>query len=221
METPPPDSCSLYLVSPPRIALGEFLPRAEAAFASPIVKAFQLRLKEAGDAEILNAAAALLPLARARGIAFILNDRPDLARQAGADGVHLGQDDMGVAEARAILGNEAVIGVSCHASRHLAMEAAEAGADYVAFGAFYPTKSKPMEKIRKWGVPPLDILTWWSELTTIPCVAIGGVTPENCGALARAGTDFVAAITSVWEHPAGVAAALAAYEKELSVARRG
>src|SRR5579884_1037172 len=145
--------CSLYLISPPRIALARFLKQAEEAFAAGFVRAFQLRLKEAGDKEVLEAAREILPLCRAQDIAFILNDRADLAQQCGADGVHLGQEDMPIAEARALVGAEAIIGMSCHASRHMAMEAAEAGADYVAFGAFYPTQSKPKEKVEKWGVP--------------------------------------------------------------------
>jgi thiamine-phosphate pyrophosphorylase len=122
--------------------------------------------------------------------------------------MNLGHDDMAVTKARAILGPQAVIGVSCHASRDLAIEAAEAGADYVAFGAFYPTTSKPQEKIAKWGVPRLDILEWWSSCAILPCVAIGGITPQNCAPLVAAGADFLAAITSVWSHPKGPAAAV-------------
>lgn len=208
--------CSLYLVSPPRFELGAFAAQlAEALAASRRVRAFQLRLKDAPDEQVMAAATALLPLCRKHDAAFILNDRTDLAVQCKADGVHLGQEDMPVADARKIVGENAVIGVSCHASRHMAMEAAEAGADYVAFGAFYPTTSKPQEKVEKWGVPTPDILSWWSELTEIPCVAIGGITAENCMPLVDAGADFIAAITSVWNHPKGVAEAIKAFEKTM------
>jgi thiamine-phosphate pyrophosphorylase len=208
--------CSLYLISPPAIVLGDFLVQLEQAFAaSARVKAFQLRLKNASDEEIIAAAGAMLPLCRARGVAFIMNDRPDLAVTCNMDGVHLGQEDMSAQEARKIVGDDRVIGVSCHASRHMAMEACEAGADYVAFGAFYPTTSKPQEKVDKWGVPMPDILTWWSEVTTIPCVAIGGITQENVKPLVDAGADFVAAITSVWNHPRGVTEAVKAFEKAM------
>jgi thiamine-phosphate pyrophosphorylase len=200
--------CALYLVSPPRITLGNFILQVKDAFTAGGVKAFQLRLKEASDTQILEAANEILPLCRQHDIAFIMNDRPDLARECGADGVHLGQEDMGIAEARAIVGEHAVIGVTCHASRDLAIDAAEAGADYVAFGAFYPTTSKPQEKIDKWGVPNLEIIELWSHNTVIPCVAIGGITPANCAPLIAAGADFIAGITAVWDHPAGAGAAV-------------
>ncbi|HEU5046241.1 MAG TPA: thiamine phosphate synthase [Rickettsiales bacterium] len=211
--------CHLYLVSPPRLQLEGFLPQLEAALATEAVKAFQLRLKEADDQEILNAAREIVPLCREYDIAFILNDRADLAVQCGADGVHLGQEDMTVADARKILGDEGVIGVSCHASKDMGIRAAEEGADYVAFGAFFPTKSKPQEKVEKWGIPTPEIIEWWSTYTTIPCVAIGGMKPENCGPLVTAGADFIAAITSVWEHPQGAAEAVREFEQAIAKAK--
>lgn len=208
--------CALYLVSPPAIAPETFPAELEAALAaSKRVKSFQLRLKNTQDSEIIAAASLLLPICRKYDIAFIMNDRPDLAVQCRMDGVHLGQEDMGVKEARAIVGDDCVIGVSCHASKHMAMVAAEAGADYVAFGAFYPTTSKPQEKVEKWGVPTPDILSWWAEMTTVPSVAIGGVTQENARTLVDAGADFIAAITSVWNYPQGPAEAVKAFEKSL------
>ena len=207
--------CSLYLVSPPHFELPEFLPVLEEALATGGVKAFQLRLKNAADEEVLAAAAEILPLCRKYDIAFILNDRPDLAVKAGMDGVHLGQEDMRVAEARNIIGHDMVIGVSCHASKDMGMQAAEEGADYVAFGAFYPTKSKPKEKVEKWGVPTSEIIEWWSTYTTVPCVAIGGMTAANCAPLVKAGADFIAAITSVWEHPEGAGTAVREFSKAL------
>lgn len=203
--------CRLYLISPPELELATFLPRLAEVLAAGDVAAFQLRLKKAEDKDILEAGKALLPLCHAHECAFILNDRPDLARELGADGVHLGQEDLAewpVGKAREIMGKDAVIGVSCHASRHLAMEAGEQGADYVAFGAFYPTRSKPKEKIEKWGVPKPEILEWWSATATIPCVAIGGITPENASPLIKAGADFLAVITAVWEDKKGPAEAV-------------
>ncbi len=215
MTTVYPSECALYLVSPPRFELPQFLPMLEAALAAEGIKAFQLRLKDADDDEILMAAAAMLPLCRKYDVAFILNDRPDLAVKAGMDGVHLGQDDMGVAEARSIIGHDMVIGVSCHASKDMGIRAAEAGANYVAFGAFYPTKSKPKEKVEKWGVPTPEIIEWWSTYTTVPCVAIGGMTAENCAPLVKARTDFIAAITSVWEHPNGAGEAVREFKRAI------
>jgi len=207
-------ACSLYLVSPPAVTLSAFLPQVEEAFAAGGVKAFQLRLKEASDTEILVSAREIITLCRKYDVAFILNDRPELALQCAADGVHLGQEDMPVTEARNILGDGVVIGVTCHASRDLAIDAGDAGADYVAFGAFYPTTSKPKEKMEKWGVPTVDIVKWWSTYTTLPCVAIGGMTPENCAPLVSAGADFIAAITSVWNYPQGPGAAVKAFTEK-------
>ncbi len=206
----------LYLISPPKVILPAFLPELKAALETGHVRSFQLRLKEAEDAEIIEAAKAMQPLCHAHECAFILNDRADLAATLGADGVHLGQDDMPVGDARKILGDQKIIGVSAHASKHLAMEAGEQGADYVAFGAFFPTTSKPQEKIDKWGVPTPDILTWWTEVTTLPCVAIGGVNAQNAGILAKAGADFVACITAAWNHSKGAAYAVEELQKAIS-----
>jgi thiamine-phosphate pyrophosphorylase len=212
--------CSLYLVSPPRIAASTFAVTLERALGVGGIKVFQLRLKEADDEQILEAAREILPVCRKHDVAFILNDRPDLALRSGADGVHLGQEDMTIAEARTIIGPDAVIGVSCHASRDMAIDAAEAGADYVAFGAFFPTTSKPKEKIEKWGVPTFDIIEWWSTNTVIPCVAIGGMTPDNCTPLVEAGADFIAVITSVWNHPQGPDAGVVAFAAAINKVKR-
>lgn len=195
--------CRLYLVSPPAIDLAAFSRTLEEALDAGDVGAFQLRLKEADDKTLRKTVQALMPICRARGTAFILNDRVDLAAELGVDGVHLGQEDMGAEEARRILGPERVIGVSCHDSSHLAMEAGDAGADYVAFGAFYETKSKSPEKLAKYGTPTKEIIEWWTTYTLLPCVAIGGMLPQNCGPLVEAGADFIAVITGVWEHPKG------------------
>ncbi len=198
-----PQTCRLYLVSPPSFDISAFRKQLEEAFSGGDVGAFQLRLKEADDADIIKAAKELMPICQEREVAFILNDRPDLAAKIAADGVHLGYDDMPIAEARAIVGKDMVIGATAHASRHIAMEAGEAGVDYVAFGAFYPTTSKPQEKIEKWGTPGLDILEWWQAFMLLPCVAIGGINAANCAPLVTAGADFIAAITAIWNHPKG------------------
>ena len=165
----------------------------------------QRRLDDPALAEARRAVERLAPLAQAHGVAVILNDRADLAKATGCDGVHLGQSDGSVAEARRLLGPDAMIGVTCHDSRHLAMEAAEAGADYVAFGAFYPTQTKAVVHT---ATP--DVLSIWQETMEIPCVAIGGITAENAGSLAEAGADFVAVSSAVWDHSDGPANAVRA-----------
>lgn len=205
-------ACRLYLITPPEVAdLEAFAGALEAALGAGDVAALQVRLKPATDAWIAAAVNRLAPIARARGVAVILNDRPDLAVQLGCDGVHVGQGDAPVAQARRLMGPDAMIGATCHDSRHLAMEAAEAGADYVAFGAFFPTATKATTHR-----PDPEILTIWQETMEIPCVAIGGVTPENAAELARAGADFVAVSAAVWGHSDGPAAAVAAFDRVLS-----
>ncbi len=166
----------------------------------------QLRLKDVSDDEVLRAGARLMPMAQKAGVAFIVNDRPDLAKKLGADGVHVGQEDAPYAEARALLGPDAIVGVTCHDSRHLAMEAVEAGADYVAFGAFYPTATKEAKTRAE---PAL--LTWWQDIMHAPCVAIGGITVANARPLVEAGADFLAVASGIWDYADGPAAAVQAF----------
>lgn len=203
-----PYLCRLYLVSPPKLVLSAFATDLEAAFDAGDVGAFQLRLKQASDDEIREAIRVLMPICHAHEVAFILNDRVDIACATGVDGVHLGQEDMALAEARKALGVHKVIGISCHDSGHLAMEAGEGGADYVAFGAFHPTTSKEPAQLAKYGTPTSEILNWWSTYTTVPSVAIGGLTPQNCIELVKEGADFIAAITAVWSAEGGPAQAV-------------
>ena len=199
------DGCALYLISPPSLGDG-FAATLAAALEPGLARAFQLRLKGVDDDAVPRAVAALLPVCRAAGVSFILNDRADLAARAGADGVHLGQGDGSVADARALLGRDAEIGVTCHASRHLAMEAGEAGADYVAFGSFFASGTKASEHR-----PEAEILDWWSKLFVLPCVAIGGITAANAGPLVAAGADFLAVSAAVWRHPGGAASGVRAF----------
>ncbi len=210
----------LYLISPPSIELNSFTEQAMAAFDGGDVGAFQLRLKNVSDDEILKAAERLLPICRSHGTAFIMNDRPDLAVKCGADGIHIGQDDGTIKETRAIVGPDIIIGVSCHDSRHLAMDAGEQGADYVAFGAFYPTNSKSPESLKRWGTPQIDILEWWQSYMVLPCVAIGGIKPSNCAQLVTAGADFIAVIQAVWNNEEGPAKAVADFNAAITQAHK-
>lgn len=207
--------CRLYLVTPPAIK-STFSEELKAALGAGDVAALQLRLKEAADDDIKRAAEQLMPITAAHDVAFILNDRPDLAQLVGADGVHIGQEDASYADARAHLGAHRIVGITCHDSRHLAMEAGEMGADYVAFGAFFPTTSKE-PKTRA----DLDLLRWWSEIFEIPCVAIGGITVENCTPLIQAGADFLAVIGGIWNHPQGPAKAIQAFNATIVTASGG
>lgn len=204
MPAHPP--CQLYLISPP-VLESDFADRLRAAFDGGPVAAFQLRLKALGEHEIARLAEPLQRLCAERDVAFIVNDSIALAKRLGADGVHLGQGDGDPKEARRILGPSVQIGVTCHNSRHLAMEAGEAGADYVAFGAFYPTTTKTVEH----HADP-EILTWWSTLMELPCVAIGGITADNAMPLVAAGADFLAVSSAVWNHPAGPGAGVSSFE---------
>jgi thiamine-phosphate pyrophosphorylase len=198
--------CRLYLITPPRLDdLAAFGHALAQALDAGDVAALQIRLKDVSDDIVGAAVDALSPIAQARGVAVILNDRPDLAARLGCDGVHVGQSDASYAEARKLMGKDKMVGVTCHDSRHLAMEAAEAGADYVAFGAFFPTETKEAPT----QADP-ELLTIWQETMQVPCVAIGGITAENAAGLAKAGADFLAVSAGVWAHPQGPAAAVKA-----------
>lgn len=202
--------CQLYLISPLDVG-GDFPDRLERALDGGPVAAFQFRVKGVGQHEATRLAEPLLRICEAREVAFIVNDDMALAKRIGADGVHLGQGDGDPREARSLLGPSAQIGVTCHDSRHLAMEAGEAGVDYVAFGAFYPTSTK--ETAHR---PDPSILAWWSRLFEIPCVAIGGITPRNGRVLIEAGADFLAVCGAVWKHEAGPEAAVAEFRRLLA-----
>jgi len=212
IDFPPPQRTApakLYLISPQEVG-GAFPDRLKVALEPDIASAFQLRVKDVEEHELARLAEPLQRICADAGVAFIVNDSAKLAKRLRADGVHLGQSDGDIREARALLGPGAQIGRTCHDSRHLAMQAGEDGADYVAFGAFYETTTKPSNYRPK---PP--ILSWWSTLFEIPCVAIGGITPENAKPLVTAGADFIAVCQAVWgkDDPA---AAAAAFEKVLA-----
>jgi thiamine-phosphate pyrophosphorylase len=202
----------LYLITPPSLVdLAVFGRTLAHALDAGDVAALQIRLKDVSDEIVAAAVDALMPIAQARGVAVILNDRPDLAARLGCDGVHVGQDDMTLAQARKVMGPDATIGVTCQDSLHLAMEAAEGGADYVAFGAFFPTTTKDASTRAE-----LDLLTGWQADMVIPCVAIGGITVETAASLAAAGADFLAVSAGVWGYAGGPAAAVAAFNEEIA-----
>ena len=186
------EQCSLYLISPQEVG-GAFPDRLKAALEPGVATAFQLRVKDVDEHELARLAEPLQRICADANVAFIVNDSVALTRRLGADGVHLGQSDGDIKEARVVLGPDAQIGRTCHDSRHFAMEAGEQGADYVAFGAFYETTTKPSHYR-----PEPSILSWWSTLFELPCVAIGGITPANAAPLVAAGADFVAVCQAVW-----------------------
>lgn len=213
-------ACRLYLITPPALVAGGLAP---AAFADPLAEALdagdvacvQLRLKGVDDDAVRRAADVLRPVVQAHDVAFLMNDRPDLAVAAGCDGVHIGQDDVPYAEARRTVGSDAIVGVTCHDSRHLAMIAADAGADYVAFGSFFATATKPTKTRAS-----VDLLAWWSEIMVVPCVAIGGITAANCAPLVAAGADFIAVSAAVWDAAEGPASAVFALNAAIAEALR-
>jgi thiamine-phosphate pyrophosphorylase len=201
--------CRLYLITPPAIDLAVFPGLMAAALDAGDVGAVQLRLKDVDDDALKRAIDALRPVVQARGVAFLMNDRPDLAVAHGCDGAHVGQSDTPAAVARKILG-DLTMGVTCHDSRDLAMTAGDDGADYVAFGAFFPTATKDA----KFRAEPA-LLAWWSELMELPCVAIGGITAGNCAPLVQAGANFLAVVGAVWNHPDGPAAGVRAMNQAI------
>ena len=199
-------TCRLYLITPPKFEARAFAEDLKRALDAGDVASLQLRLKDVADEDIRRAGEILMPIAQRAGVAFIVNDRPDLARRLGADGVHIGQQDATYAEARAAIGPDGIVGVTCHGSRDLAFEAGEAGADYIAFGSFYPTATKEVRFRAE-----LELLQWWAETMTVPVVAIGGITVENARPLVEAGADFLAVSSGVWNHAGGPAAAVKAF----------
>ena len=205
-------ACRLYLITPPTLPeLDAFGACLEQALDGGDVAALQIRLKDVDDEVIARAVKALAPLAQTRGVAVILNDRPDLAARLGCDGVHVGQQDAPYAEARRALGRQGMVGVTCHDSFHLAMEASEAGADYVAFGAFFDTGTKQASHRAE-----PELLTAWQAAMLTPCVAIGGITVQTAEGLARAGADFLAVSAGVWAHPDGPAGAVHAFNTAMA-----
>jgi thiamine-phosphate pyrophosphorylase len=212
IDFPPPqrtEPAKLYLISPQDVG-GSFPDRLRAALEPNVAAAFQLRVKDVREHELARLAEPLQRICADAGVTFIVNDSMALAKRLGADGVHLGQSDGDIREARALLGPSAQIGKTCHDNRHFAMEAGEAGADYVAFGAFYPTTTKPSHYR-----PQPSILSWWASVFEIPCVAIGGIVPDNARPLVDAGADFLAVCQAVWgkDDPA---AAVSAFEPVLA-----
>ena len=201
----------LYLVTP-TTAGPDFADTLAAALDAGDVAAAQLRLKEATDDHWRRTIDALRPVAQSRGVAFLLNDRPDLAATLECEGAHVGQTDMPAAEARKILG-KLTLGVTCHDSRDLAMQAGDDGADYVAFGAFFPTTTKDAPT----RADP-ELITWWSDIMELPCVAIGGITALNCAPLVTAGADFLAVVGAVWAHPDGAGAGVRALNAAIAAA---
>ena len=206
--------CRLYLITPP-ILPDDLADQLAASLDAGDVAAVQLRLKDAPDDVVLKTIERLRPIVQSRDVAFLLNDRPDLAVKSGCDGAHVGQSDMPVKQARKIL-DGLTMGVTCHNSRHLAMEAGEAGADYVAFGAFFPTATKEPPEMAE-----ISTLKSWAEIMEIPCVAIGGITATNCAPLVQAGAEFLAVVGAVWNHPEGPAAGVRTMLKAIEAAAIG
>lgn len=200
------EHCRLYLVTPPKLEPKSFAETLKRTLGAGDVASLQLRLKDVSDDEIRRAVEILMPVAQRADVAFILNDRPDLAYELRCDGVHVGQEDVSYAEARGIVGRDSIVGVTCHNSRHFAIEAAEAGADYVAFGAFFPTTTKDPKEMAE-----IETLAWWAEMMVVPCVAIGGITVENCRPLVEAGADFLAVASGMWDYKDGPQAAVKAF----------
>ena len=207
----PKQRCRLYLVTPPQMDNLAFSEDLKAALDGGDVACLQLRLKNCADDEILRAADLFAPICHEHDVPLLINDRPDLAAASNCDGVHVGQEDASYEAARKYVGANKVVGVTCHDSRDLAITAAENGADYVAFGAFYETGTKA-PKTRA----ALEILEWANDLLLVPSVAIGGITPANCPPLVRAGADFLAAVSAVWEHEDGPKSGVMAFNQAIT-----
>jgi thiamine-phosphate pyrophosphorylase len=208
------DGCRIYLITPAKLDPASFADQLAAALDAGDAAAVQLRLKDVDDDAWRRAIDALRPVTQSRGVAFLLNDRADLARETGCDGAHVGQEDMPAKQARRLMGPDATLGVTCKGSRDLAMAAGEDGADYVAFGAFFPSGTKDVTRFID-----AEILRWWSELMELPCCAIGGITAANCAPLVQAGADFLAVVGAIWSCPDGPAAGVRTLNTAIAAAR--
>ena len=196
--------CQIYLLTPPVIEdVAAFCKTLETTLATAPVACLQIRLKALENSALVQAGKPITAVCHAAGVEVIINDHPDLVAKIGADGAHIGQEDMDYFSSREVLGGDAILGVTCHNSKELAFAAAKAGADYVAFGAFFETQTKDPKTRAE-----LEILSWWHEAVEIPSVAIGGITVNNAKAVIAAGADFIAVSSGVWDHPDGPAAAV-------------
>ena len=183
----------LYAVTPETSDGAWLCARVEAVLAGG-ARVIQYRSKSGEMGLRRQQAGRLLELCRARGALLIINDDVGLAQELGADGVHLGRDDLPAAAARAALGEAALIGVSCYDSLTRAREARDAGADYVAFGSFFPSPVKP-NAVRA----PVALLRAARAVLDLPLVAVGGITAENGRALVEAGADALAVISALFQ----------------------
>jgi thiamine-phosphate pyrophosphorylase len=208
------DGCRIYLITPAKLDPASFADQLAAALDAGDAAAVQLRLKDVDDDAWRRAIDALRPVTQSRGVAFLLNDRADLVRETGCDGAHVGQEDMPAKQARRLMGPDVTLGVTCKGSRDLAMAAGEDGADYVAFGAFFPSGTKDVTRFID-----AEILRWWSELMELPCCAIGGITAANCTPLVQAGADFLAVVGAIWSCPDGPAAGVRTLNAAIAAAR--
>lgn len=213
--------CRLYIITPPALDPLIFSATMAKALDAGDVAAFQLRLDKASNDDWLRAIDMLMPIAHERDVAFIVNDRADLAKKMDTDGVHLGMQDMNIKDARQMLGAEKIIGASCIDSKHSAMTAAERGASYVSFGPFYQSRSPfyPPSVLDAQNMVSPDLVRWWSDIMEVPVVAAGGIKPANCAELVKAGADFICASTAIWEHSHGAHAAVRAFNDEIARAQ--
>jgi len=193
----------IYLISPPKIILSDFIVSLSNALKTNLVPVFQLRLKDYSPIDVAKIAKQIQKVCKDYNCQLILNDYPNIALDLELDGVHLGEHDAKIAEVRKQVPDYFTIGASCYNSKHRAMQAGEDGANYLAFGAFFPTTTKQIKYYAD-----VELLQWAIELLNLPIVAIGGITADNCANLVKNKADFLAVISFVWQHSLGEKEAL-------------
>ena len=191
-ETPPWPERGIYAITPEYLTGAGLVAGVSAAVANG-VRAVQYRDKTPDPARRQRDAEALLAVCRPHGVPLIINDDVDLAHATGADGVHLGRDDEGLAAARARLGEGAIIGISCYDEAERALAAAQGGADYVAFGSFFPSVTKPGAV-----QATTDLVAAVRPHIAVPIVAIGGITADNALPLLDSGVDLLAVVNAIF-----------------------
>ena len=185
----------IYLISPQKIRGSQFYEELQQVLKTNKVKYFQLRLKKISDRNLLKISKKIKKIVRKNNVKFLINDKPSIAKRVGADGCHIGQKDINFTRSRKILGKSKIIGITCHNSKKLALNAKRQGANYVAFGSFFESSTKKTAFKAN-----LEILRWTKKKISMPIVAIGGINSINYKKILTSGADFIACSSYIWNN---------------------
>ena len=185
----------IYLISPKKINEKNFYKKLNNVLKTNKVKYFQLRLKKIPTLSLIKISKKIKKIVRKNNVKFLINDKPFVAKMVGADGCHIGQKDTNLITARKILGKNKIIGVTCHNSKKLAIEAKKNGANYIAFGAFFKSSTKKTAFKAN-----MEILRWAKKKINMPTVAIGGINSSNYNKILSNRADYIACSNYIWNN---------------------